>query len=407
MKKLSLASKTFLGFALGIVIGLIFKQSATALQPIGDLFLNLIKMIVVPLIFFSITTGITSIGDITKLRKIGFKTLLYFIATTALAGLLGILVANLIKPGLGVVLDAGSKTAIAASENQELPSFGKMIVDMFPSNPVQALAEGNLMQIIVFAIFLGISCVLIGDKADPVLKVIQTGSDIMMKMTEIVMQFSPIGVTALMAATIGEYGLKVFGPLAKLILSDYAGLIAVLLLVYIPLLIFVAKVPLKKFFKFAPKLWVVTASTTSSSGSLPVTIDVASNDLGVEEELSTFVLPLGATMNMNGAVVYYATAVVFVSQMYGIHLSISQQILTVLSATLISVGSPGIPGGGIVMTIMLLNLMGLPADVVGMIAGMYRILDMGHTTINCTGDLVSTLCIARTNKMFHKDPSLR
>lgn len=398
MKKLSLATKTFIGFALGIILGLIFGEKITVVQPIGDIFLNLIKMIVVPLIFFSIAEGVSSIGDMKKLRNIGGKILLYFIVTTILSGLIGITVANIVKPGTNVTLDTTAN--VSQYEVGEVPTIGGILVDMVPSNPVTALSEGNLIQIIVFSIFVGISCLAIGEKSKPILNIIEAGSTMMTKMTEIVMKASPIGVGALMAATIGNYGLKVFGPLAKLILADYFGLLLVVFILYSLLLTFIAKVPLSKFFKNIPKLWVVTASTTSSSGSLPVSIDIATNDFGVEEELATFSLPLGATMNMNGAVVYYSCAVVFVSQIYGIDLPISEQIMTVLIATMISVGSPGIPGGGIVMTIMLLTVMGLPADVVGMIAGMYRILDMGHTTVNCTGDMVSTLCIARTSNML-------
>lgn len=222
----------------------------------------------------------------------------------------------------------------------------------------------------------------------------------MYKITAMVMEYSPIGVTALIAASVGEYGLKIFGPLGKLILADYVGMMLVIVLLYIGMLRFVAKVPLGLFFKNITKVWAVTASTTSSSGSLPVTLRIAEDDFNVKPELASFTLPLGATMNMNGAAVYFGVAVVFVSQIYGIDLSFMQQIMVILMATLISVGAPGIPGGGIVLTIMLLNTMGLPIEIMGLIAGIYRILDMGHTSLNVTGDIVSTLCIARIENEF-------
>lgn len=225
----------------------------------------------------------------------------------------------------------------------------------------------------------------------------------MYKMTGIIMSFSPIGVAALMACTIGEYGLKIFGPLGKFILVDYIGLISVIIFMYLFMLKFIAKIPLSKFFKSIGKIWVVTASTTSSSGTLPVTISVTKEDFKVKEELAQFTLPIGATMNMNGAVVYYSAAIIFVSQIYGIEMPISQQLLVILMTTLISVGSPGIPGGGIVMTIMLLTTLGLPMEIVGMIAGIYRIIDMGHTSLNVTGDVVSTLCIARSENMIEDE----
>ncbi|NEU51832.1 dicarboxylate/amino acid:cation symporter [Bacillus altitudinis] len=401
MKKLGLGTKVFIGFVIGILLGLIFKEKILIIKPIGDIFLTLIKMIVVPLIFFSITSGIFSIGDVQKLKKIGTKTLIYYIGTTLIAGGIGLLVAHIFKPGNGIDIDSIKTSSEYKAAN--IPTFGETILGLFPSNPVQALAEGNLMQIIIFSIFLGISIVLIGNKSVTLRHFFEEGTQVMYKMTGIIMAFSPIGVTALMACTIGEYGLKIFGPLGKFILVDYIGLISVIILMYLFMLKFIAKIPLSKFFKSIGKIWVVTASTTSSSGTLPVTISVTKEDFKVKEELAQFTLPIGATMNMNGAVVYYSAAIIFVSQIYGIDMPISQQLLVILMTTLISVGSPGIPGGGIVMTIMLLTTLGLPMEIVGMIAGIYRIIDMGHTSLNVTGDVVSTLCIARSENMIEDE----
>ncbi|MFS0603458.1 dicarboxylate/amino acid:cation symporter [Peribacillus frigoritolerans] len=400
-KKLGLGTKVFIGFVIGIILGLIFKEKILIVKPIGDIFLTLIKMIVVPLIFFSITSGIFSIGDVQKLKRIGTKTLVYYIGTTLLAGGIGLLIAHLFKPGKGI--DIANIENSSEYEASEIPTFGETILGLFPSNPVQALAEGNLMQIIIFSLFLGISIVLIGNKSETLKKFFNEGTEVMYKMTGIIMAFSPIGIAALMACTIGEYGLKIFGPLGKFILVDYIGLISVIILMYLFMLKFIAKFPISKFFKSIGKIWIVTASTTSSSGTLPVTISVTKEDYKVKEELAQFTLPIGATMNMNGAVVYYAAAVIFVSQIYGIEMPLSQQLLIILMTTLISVGSPGIPGGGIVMTIMLLTTLGLPMEIVGMIAGIYRIIDMGHTTLNVTGDVVSTLCIARSENMFEDE----
>lgn len=400
-KKLGLGTKVFIGFVIGIILGLIFKEKILIVKPIGDIFLTLIKMIVVPLIFFSITSGIFSIGDVQKLKRIGTKTLVYYIGTTLLAGGIGLLVAHLFKPGKGI--NIANIEASSEFEASEIPTFGETVLGLFPSNPVQALSEGNLMQIIIFSLFLGISIVLIGNKSETLKKFFDEGTEVMYKMTGIIMAFSPIGVAALMACTIGEYGLKIFGPLGKFILVDYIGLISVIILMYLFMLKFIAKFPISKFFKSIGKIWIVTASTTSSSGTLPVTISVTKEDYKVKEELAQFTLPIGATMNMNGAVVYYAAAVIFVSQIYGIEMPLSQQLIIILMTTLISVGSPGIPGGGIVMTIMLLTTLGLPMEIVGMIAGIYRIIDMGHTTLNVTGDVVSTLCIARSENMIEDE----
>ena len=394
MKKLGLTSKIFIGFALGIILGLIFGEKVTVIKPLGDIFLTLIKMIVVPLVLCSITSGVASIGDINKLKRIGSKTLIYFVVATMLAGIIGIVIAQLVQPGSGVELNmiqANSKY-----EAKEMPTLAKTLLDMLPSNPIKALVDGNLMQIIVFSLFLGVSLTLLGEKGKKAIELFDIGTEAMYKMTAIVMDFSPIGVAALMACSIGEYGLKIFGPLGKFILTDYLGLLAVILLLYVPMLKFIAKIPLGYFFKKVLQIWLVTASTTSSSGTLPVTISVTKKKFGVSDELAEFILPLGATMNMNGAVVYYSAAVMFVSQIYGVTMDLSQQVLIIILATIISIGSPGIPGGGIVMTIMLITTMGLPMEIVGMIAGIYRIIDMGHTTLNVTGDVITSLCIGRS-----------
>jgi len=399
MKKLGLTSKIFIGFALGIILGLIFKEKVLILKPLGDIFLTLIKMIVVPLVFCSITSGVASIGDINRLKRIGSRTVIYFVVTTTLAGIIGLLIANFVQPGAGV--DLNMIQASSKFQAKEMPTLAKTLLDMFPSNPIKSMVDGNLMQIIVFSLFLGVSLTMLGEKGKKAIDLFNSGTEAMYKMTAIVMEFSPIGVAALMACSIGEYGIKIFGPLGKFIMTDYLGLLTVIIIMYIPMLKFIAKVPLGYFFKKVLQIWMVTASTTSSSGTLPVTIGVTKKRFGVPDEIAEFILPLGATMNMNGAVVYYSAAVMFVSQIYGIHMDLSQQILTIVLATIISIGSPGIPGGGIVMTIMLLTTMGLPMEIVGMIAGIYRILDMGHTTLNVTGDVVTSLCISRSEKVLN------
>ncbi|MDK9711704.1 dicarboxylate/amino acid:cation symporter [Acidaminobacter sp.] len=397
---MQLSTKVFIGFGLGILLGVIFKEKILIIKPLGDLFLRLIKMIVVPLIFFSIVSGVASMGDVKKLQRVGSKTLLYYLVTTGIAGLIGLFAAKLIKPG------ANFSMALIQTGNVEVKEAPKLLdtlLNMVPTNPVQALVDGNLIQIIVFSIFFGIAITFVGSKAKPVKDFFESATEIMYKVTNFVMEFSPIGVTALIATSVGEYGLKIFGPLGKLILADYVGMILIVLVLYTFMLKFIAKVSLTDFFRYIPKIWAVTASTTSSSGTLPVTISVTEKDYKVKGELASFTLPLGATMNMNGAANYFAVAVIFVAQIYGIEMSLTQQLMTILLATLISVGAPGIPGGGIVLTIMLLNTMGLPVDIMGLIAGIYRILDMGHTTLNVTGDVVSTLCIARSEDMFEKE----
>lgn len=393
MKKIGLTTKIFIGFIVGILIGIIFKEKALVLKPIGDVFLTLIKMIVVPLVFFSIVSGVASIGDINKLTRIGSKTILYFIATTALAGIIGCIVSNLLQPGSGV--DISGLVSSGEIKAKEMPTLGATILGMFPSNPIDSMAKGNLMQVIVFSLFLGVSFTLLGEDGKKLIGIFDLFAKAMYKMTAIVMEFSPFGVTALMASSIGQYGLSIFGPLGKFIASIWIadGIVAIVL--YGSMLKFIGKIPLKNIVKRISDVWIMTLSTTSSTGTLPVTIQTAEKNFGVGKELSEFILPLGATMNMNGGGVYYSIAVLFVAQIYGVQIDISQQLLLIALATIISVGSPGIPGGGIVMTVMLLGTMGLPLDIMGLIAGMYRLIDMANTTMNVTGDVVTAVCIAR------------
>lgn len=393
MKKIGLTTKIFIGFIVGILIGIIFKEKALVLKPIGDVFLTLIKMIVVPLVFFSIVSGVASIGDINKLTRIGSKTILYFIATTALAGIIGCIVSNLLQPGSGV--DISGLISSGEIKAKEMPTLGATILGMFPSNPIDSMAKGNLMQVIVFSLFLGVSFTLLREDGKKLIGIFDLFAKAMYKMTAIVMEFSPFGVTALMASSIGQYGLSIFGPLGKFIASIWIadGIVAIVL--YGSMLKFIGKIPLKNIVKRISDVWIMTLSTTSSTGTLPVTIQTAEKNFGVGKELSEFILPLGATMNMNGGGVYYSIAVLFVAQIYGVQIDISQQLLLIALATIISVGSPGIPGGGIVMTVMLLGTMGLPLDIMGLIAGMYRLIDMANTTMNVTGDVVTAVCIAR------------
>lgn len=395
-KKLSLTARVFIGFAIGIILGIIFGEDITCISFIGTIFLNLIKMNVVPLIFFSIVAGIASMSDISKLKTVGFKTMSYYILTTIIASCIGLLVVNLVRPGEG--LDLSGLVDGTEVESQEMASITETLTDMFPDNIISAMASGDLMQIIIFSAVLGIALVLLGDKVEPVKQAFNFGSQIMCKMTELVMEVSPIGVCALMACVVGEYGFAIFGPLATFILCVFGAQLVLLFTVYSIMLKFIAKVPLSKFYKKMIPVWLMTIATTSSSATLPLTTKTVHEEFGVPEQITSFTLPLGATVNMNGAVIFYAITTLFVAQIYGIDVSISQQAFLILLTTMISIGSPGIPGGATVMTTMLLTNMGLPLDLVGVIAGINRLIDMGDTTLNVTGDVVSTLCVARSEE---------
>jgi len=398
-KKLSLATKTFIGFGLGIVIGLVFGEKATIVKPLGTIFLNMIKMIVVPMVFFSITAGVASLGDLKKLRNIGVKVVGLYALTSALCVGLGLIMANIINPGKGFDLTALSQST--DYEAQAMPSIIDTLIDMFPSNIFTSFTNTNMLQIIVFSVFLGVALIMMGKEGERLLAGVQSCANAMYKITAIVMEFSPIGVCALLADSVGAYGLKIFGPLGKLILTVYAFDVILVLLMYIPMVALLAKFPVKKWLQGIWKVWVVTASTTSSSGSLPITTSVTNDEFGVSSELSSFSLPLGATINMNGGCIYYAAAIVMTAQIYGMNLTPSALVNIIISTVLVAMGCPGVPGGAIIMTTILLTNMGLPLEIVGLIAGIFRLIDMANTTFNVTGDVVTTMVVARSEGMMH------
>lgn len=398
-KKLSLATKTFIGFGLGIVIGLVFGEKATIVKPLGTIFLNMIRMIVVPMVFFSITAGVASLGDLKKLRNIGVKVVGLYALTSALCVGLGLIMENIINPGKGFDLTALSQST--DYEAQAMPSIIDTLIDMFPSNIFTSFTNTNMLQIIVFSVFLGVALIMMGKEGERLLAGVQSCANAMYKITAIVMEFSPIGVCALLADSVGAYGLKIFGPLGKLILTVYASDVILVLLMYIPMVALLAKFPVKKWLQGIWKVWVVTASTTSSSGSLPITTSVTNDEFGVSSELSSFSLPLGATINMNGGCIYYAAAIVMTAQIYGMNLTPSALVNIIISTVLVAMGCPGVPGGAIIMTTILLTNMGLPLEIVGLIAGIFRLIDMANTTFNVTGDVVTTMVVARSEGMMH------
>ena len=398
-KKLSLAAKTFIGFGLGIVIGLVFGEKATIVKPLGTVFLNMIKMIVVPMVFFSITAGVASLGDLKKLRNIGVKVVGLYALTSALCVGLGLIMANIINPGKGFDLTALSQST--DYEAQAMPSIIDTLIDMFPSNIFTSFTNTKMLQIIVFSVFLGVALIMMGKEGERLLAGVQSCANAMYKITAIVMEFSPIGVCALLADSVGAYGLKIFGPLGKLILTVYASDVILVVLMYIPMVALLARFPVKKWLQGIWKVWVVTASTTSSSGSLPITTSVTNDEFGVSSELSSFSLPLGATINMNGGCIYYAAAIVMTAQIYGMNLTPSALVNIIIFTVLVAMGCPGVPGGAIIMTTILLTNMGLPLEIVGLIAGIFRLIDMANTTFNVTGDVVTTMVVARSEGMMH------
>lgn len=360
-------------------------------QFIGDLFIKLIKMIVVPLVFFCIIDAALSLGDIKKLRSIGVKTIIWFLATGGISTTIGLILANIIKPGRGLQLG----TAETAMEVKELPGIYQTLLDLIPSNPFQALTSGEMMQIIVFSLFLGFAIISIGKEAQQLCDIISLCSRTMFKVIDMILGIIPYGVFSLMTVALAKYGVAIFGPVLKFILTDYLACITMSIVGYSIFLSVIGKVNPMKFWRKAFEPWMIAFSTCTSSAALPVSMEVAPKKMGVPRDIASFVLPLGCTAQMNGTCAYFGIVVLFAAQLYGVELSIQQQIMLVVQATFLSVGCAATPQIGLVISLTLMTQMGLPLDAYALVAGIYRIIDQIHTSTNSVGDLVASVCISQ------------
>lgn len=390
-RKIPLWQKIIGGLVLGLATGLLFGESAQALKPIGTLFINLIKMLIVPLIFVTLVSGIVAMDDVSKMGRIGIKTFVLYLFTTAIAITIGLAIGIILEPGVGV--DLSTATVITA---KEAPSLVSTLLNIVTKNPFSSLANGNILQIIFFAIMVGISISLVGEKANPVKEFFIAFSEIMYKMTEIVMSLAPFGVFALMAWVSASYGLDVLLSLGKVIFGVYLGAILHILITMGGGLTLFAKLNPLKFFKGIISAQTVAFTTTSSSGTLAVTNQNVTENLGVSKPIASFVLPLGATINMDGTALYQGVCVIFIAQAFGIVLGMEQYLMIILTATLASIGTAGVPGAGLIMLSLVLTSVGLPIEGVAIIAGIDRILDMARTTVNVTGDAMVSVFIAKS-----------
>ncbi|HIQ42360.1 MAG TPA: dicarboxylate/amino acid:cation symporter [Pseudomonas oleovorans] len=398
LARVPLWQQILVGLVLGVVVGMLYKPGALALAPVGALFLNAIKMLIVPLVFISLVAGITAMSDSAKLGRISVKTIAIYLITTAFAVSIGLAFGTLFSPGEGMHM-----VASGSAEAKQAPSLVQILVGLVPTNPVTAFAEGNILQIIVFAIALGVSMNLVGEKAAPAIRLFDSLAEVLYKLTDLVMRFAPIGVFALIAGVVASHGIEVLLPLAGVIGVIYLASIAHMLLVYGSLIGGLARLsPLRFFRGIAPAL-AVAFSTSSSSGTLPVSIECARKNLGVSQGVAGFVLPVGATINMDGTAIYQGVLALFIAQAFGIDLSAGQYLMIILTATLASVGTAGIPGAGLIMLGLVLSSVGLPLEGVALIAGIDRILDMARTTVNVTGDLMTTALVARSENELDRD----
>ena len=398
LRRMPLWQQILIGLGLGVLTGMLFKADALVLAPLGALFHKAIKMLSVPLVFVSLVAGITAMHDSAKLGRISVKTIAIYLATTAFAVSIGLLFGSLFSPGEGM-----NMVASGAEEAKQAPSLVQILVGLVPSNPVTAFAEGNILQIIVFAIALGVSMNLVGEKAQPAIRLFDSLAETFYKLTDLVMRFAPIGVFALIAGVVGSHGAEVLLPLAGVIGVIYLASIVHMLLVYGGLLTLLARLnPLRFFQGIAPAL-AVAFSTSSSSGTLPVSIECARKNLGVSQGVAGFVLPVGAPINMDGTAIYQGVLALFIAQAFGVDLNASQYLMIILTATLASIGTAGVPGAGLIMLGLVLTSVGLPLEGVALIAGIDRILDMARTTVNVAGDLMTTTLVGRSENELDQD----
>ncbi|MDW7660624.1 MAG: dicarboxylate/amino acid:cation symporter [Bacillota bacterium] len=393
-KKMQLTTKILLGLVLGIIVGLLLQGAPdiaqTYIKPFGTLFLNLIKMIIVPLVFSSLVVGAASIGDPKSLGRIGGKTLAYYLITTAFAVTIGLLLATVLQPGAGLSIPVD-----ATAEAAEVPSIINTLLNMVPANPLKGLVDGNILQVIVFALFLGIGSTALPDNVSkPFISFFDSLAEIMYKITAFVMMLAPIGVFALIVPVVSSYGLDVLKPLSMVIFAVYVGCVIHAVLVYSSAVKIFAKMSPIRFFKGIAPAAVTAFSTSSSAGTLPVTIRSSRDNLGVSEKIASFVLPLGATINMDGTALYQGVCALFLAQVYGIDLSIGQMVTIIITATLGSIGTAGVPGAGFIMLTLVLQSVGLPLEGLVLIAGIDRILDMARTSVNVIGDASCAVVVA-------------
>ncbi|MFG6178682.1 dicarboxylate/amino acid:cation symporter [Halomonas sp. THAF12] len=390
-RRIPLWQKILAGLALGVLAGALLGEDASLFKPLGDIFINAIKMLIVPLVFSTLVVGITAMRDPQKMGRIGARTIALYLVTTAFAIAIGLLASWLFQPGVG--LDMSFESGVEA---KEAPGLTEILVGLVPQNPIDALASGNILQIIVFAIGLGISLTLIGDKGEPVVKVFESFAEAMVKLTNIVMAFAPIGVFGLIAHVAGSYGLEVLLPLAKVIGVAYLASALHVVLVYSGLLALLGRLNPLRYLQGILDALVVAYSSASSSGTLPISLRCAKNNLGVSEGVAGFVLPVGATINMDGTAIYQGVVAVFIAQLVGVDLSLMDYGMIIVTGTLASIGTAGVPGAGLVMLSIVMAQIGLPLEAIAVIAGIDRILDMARTSVNVAGDLMVTTLVGKS-----------
>ncbi|MGE1127751.1 dicarboxylate/amino acid:cation symporter [Bacillus wiedmannii] len=396
---------------LGLVVGLTLNLAAPSIfeplnqyvfNPLGQLFIRLIKMLVVPVVFISIVLGSAGLGDPKQLGRIGLKSISFFLVTTAVAISIAVTFALIIQPGSGGNFKTeGLKYEGAKTET----SFVDTLLNIVPDNPAKAMADGNMLQIIAFAVLIGLGIAILGKRVQAIHSLLEQGNELMMYLVNLVMKLAPIGTFGLLASSVGKMGLAGVAAMFKYMIVVMLVLIIHGVFVYGGLLKVLAKESIVRFFKHFGPVMAIGFSTSSSNASLPFAMKTAQEKLGVPKAISSFVQPLGATINMDGTAIMQGVATVFIAQVYGVELTMSQLAVVVLTAVLASIGTAGVPGVGLVMLTMVLNQVNLPVEGIALIIGIDRILDMSRTAVNISGDAICAMIVAKSEEKYNTDQS--
>lgn len=382
---------------LGILAGFFWGPDAESIKWIGDLFIRAIRMLVVPLIFFSLVSGVAAIGDLRKLGRVGGRALILFIVSGQIAAWLGLFLGTMVQPGIGVDT---STIEMGPVPEPNPTGFRDMILSVVPDSPVQAMADVNVLPLIVFSMLIGIGILMAKKDGEPAQRVFDSGAIVMQKVTMVVMELTPFGVFALMAWVSGTLGMDALVSLAKLVALNYAGCLLIIFVMYSAMVKFLARVPVRHFFRGIIDAMAVSYSTASSNATLPVTLRCTQRNLGVSQPVSSFVVSLGATINMNGTAMYLGLATLFGAQIFGVDLTWGQYFLITILATLGAIGAAGIPGAGLIMMALVFGAVGVPLETIAFVAGVDRIMDMIRTTTNVSGDAaVATTVAAMTDEL--------
>lgn len=399
-RKENLFIRVAAGFAIGIILGFVAPQFSVDTKFVGDIYLNLIKLMIIPILVCAVAGGIFNSGDIASLKRIGAKTVILYVVMFLASFAVSFGVAEIIRPGMNIMFE---NKPVYEGEIGGPISISGILISIIPNNIFEAISTNNILPTILFTILASISVVAIGDKGKPVKDFINSLSAAMFYMLSMIMETTPIGVMSLMAYSIAEYGSGIFMAIGKYIICCWLACIAVFVIVFVIPVKFYTGVDLRAFLSACGKVALMTMSTTSSAATLPTTIRVSTEDLGAPESISSFTLPLGCTINMCGGACSFCCLSIFVADFYNMDLPLTRLAMMAVAATLLNMAAPGIPGGGIILMTSFLTIFGLPVDLIGPIAAFYRLLDMAFTTINVEGDIAANLIISRSEKLW--DPS--